>query len=47
LNRTEALRLAEAKGLKLADQPDYSLAELYCASAKADRVDQPQKIGFA
>lgn len=47
LNRAEAARLAEAKGLALPDQRDFSLAELYCAPAQAARLSQPTRIGFA
>ena len=32
LTRPEAQRLAEAKGLTLADQDDFSLAEIYCGA---------------
>jgi hypothetical protein len=39
--------VAEAKGIVLPDQPDFSLAEIYCVRAKAERLGQPQKIGFA
>lgn len=47
LTREEAQLLAQAKGLALPDQRDFSLAELYCAGADADRVGQQQRIGFA
>jgi hypothetical protein len=47
LTRKEALRVAEAKGIVLPDQADFSLAEIYCARAKTERLGQPQKIGFA
>ena len=47
LNREEALRLAQAKGLDLPDQRDFSLAELYCAGAETAHVGQQPTIGFA
>ena len=48
LSREEAARLAQAKGLTLPDQPDYSLAEIYCERAQSDeRLRQPRQIGFA
>jgi SpoVK/Ycf46/Vps4 family AAA+-type ATPase len=46
LSREEALRVAEAKGLNLPDQPDFSLAELYCAHADIALFGR-QRIGFA
>ena len=47
LTRDEARRLAEAKGLKLADQDDYSLAELYCGAASNPALTGDRRIGFA
>jgi hypothetical protein len=47
LNRAEALRLAQAKGLDMPDQRDFSLAELYCARTEPTRIGQQQSIGFA
>jgi SpoVK/Ycf46/Vps4 family AAA+-type ATPase len=41
LSRAEALRLADAKGLNLPDQSDFSLAELYCSRAVTDRIGLP------
>jgi hypothetical protein len=38
--------LAQAKGLVVPDQPDCSLAELYCSHVDADRFGQAQRIGF-
>ena len=46
LNQEDALRLAQAKGLVVPDQPDFSLAELYCPRADADRFAGAQRIGF-
>ena len=46
LNQAQAQRLAQAKGLNLPDQHDFSLAELYCASAETNIVGQKQNIGF-
>jgi hypothetical protein len=48
LTRQEAARLAQAKGLILPDQPDYSLAEIYCQNALAEgELKRPRQIGFA
>jgi hypothetical protein len=47
LNREQAARLAEAKGLVLPEQRDFSLAELYCAPVKESCLSQPSSIGFA
>jgi energy-coupling factor transporter ATP-binding protein EcfA2 len=47
LSREEAIRLAEAKGLVVPEQRDFSLAELYCGGNDTARVDQQQRIGFA
>lgn len=47
LNRVEALRLAEAKGLALADQPNFSLAELYCGVVSSPVLNAERQIGFA
>jgi hypothetical protein len=46
LNRAEALRLAQAKGLKLADGSDsWSLAEIYCG--KPEVLAPEPNIGFS
>ena len=45
--RHRALRLAEARGLELPEQRDFSLAELYCAPVKAAGFGQQPSIGFA
>jgi hypothetical protein len=46
LNRAEALRLAEAKGLKLADGSDtWSLAEIYCN--KPEVLAPESSVGFS
>ncbi|MCI0534812.1 MAG: ATP-binding protein [Verrucomicrobiales bacterium] len=47
LTRPEAQRLAEAKGLTLADQPDYSLGELYCGEVARPALNVDRQIGFA
>ena len=47
LTRREAQRLAEAKGLALADQNDYSLAELYCGGASGPALNADRQVGFA
>jgi hypothetical protein len=47
LNRDEASRLAEAKGLKLAEQDDYSLAELYCGAVSGSALNGERQVGFA
>jgi hypothetical protein len=47
LSRPEAQRLAKAKGLALSDQPDYSLAELYCGAASSPAFNADRQIGFA
>jgi len=47
LTRPEAQRLAEAKGLALADQPDFSLAELYCGAVASPALNADRQIGFA
>jgi hypothetical protein len=46
LNREQAIRLAETKGLELPDQRDFSLAELYCPEIELDRLRQEQRVGF-
>jgi hypothetical protein len=49
LNRQEALRLVEAKGLtmpKVSNQSDFSLAELYCPSNELAFSGPNQRIGF-
>jgi len=47
LTRPEAQRLAEANGLALADQPDFSLAELYCGAVTNPALEGGRQIGFA
>ena len=47
LTRPEAQRLAKAKGLTLADQDDFSLAELYCGAASNPALNGDRRIGFA
>jgi hypothetical protein len=47
LTRPEAQRLAEAKGLKLAEQDDYSLAELYCGAVGGAVLNGSRQVGFA
>jgi len=47
LNRDEASRLAEAKGLKLAQQDDFSLAELYCGAVSGPVLNPDRQVGFA
>ena len=47
LTRREAQRLAEAKGLALADQNDYSLAELYCGAVSTTALNADRQVGFA
>jgi len=46
LTTAEALRLANAKGLKLPDQPDYSLAEIYCSPPVTLKLNSNRQIGF-
>lgn len=43
----QARRLAEAKGLKLPEQPDYSLGEIYCGAASDPVLNADRHIGFA
>lgn len=47
LTRPEAQRLAEAKQLKLADQPDYSLGEIYCGAVGGPVFNADRQVGFA
>ncbi|MEI6197651.1 MAG: AAA family ATPase, partial [Verrucomicrobiota bacterium] len=47
LTRAEAERLAQAKGLTLADQPDFSLAEIFNGESVAPTFDSERQIGFA
>jgi hypothetical protein len=47
LTRPEAQRLAEAKHLKLTDQPDYSLAEIYCGAVSGSPLSSERRVGFA
>ena len=46
LTRSEAQRLADAKGLVLPDQQDFSLAELYCGAAINPAFNDNRQIGF-
>jgi hypothetical protein len=46
LTRTEALGLAEAKGLALTDAPDHSLAEVYSAPPAGFAVRHERHAGF-
>ena len=43
----QARRLAARKGLRLPDQPDYSLAEIYNGSPVESAEFNPRTIGFA
>jgi len=43
----QARLLAERKGLRLPDQPDYSLAEIYNGAPVESREFNPRAIGFA
>ena len=47
LHRDEAQRLAQAKGLTLADKEDYSLAEIYNGSAVTTEFNNERRVGFA
>ena len=47
LNRTDAQRLADAKGLVLPEQDDFSLAEIYCGARSATVMNARPRIGFA
>ena len=47
LTRPEAQRLAEAKQLRLADQPDYSLGEIYCGAVGGPVFNADRQVGFA
>ena len=47
LTRAEAERLAQAKGLTLADQPDFSLAEIFNGESVASDFNGERQIGFA
>ena len=48
LNRPEAERIAKAKGFELAlNQPDYSLAEIYCGAADVPDLGSNRMVGFA
>ena len=47
LSRPEAQRLAEAKGLALPDQADFSLAELYCSAVGNPSLNGDRQMGFA
>lgn len=47
LSRPEAERIAKAKGLTLADKPDYSLAEIYNGAALKTEFNSERRVGFA
>lgn len=47
LTRHEAQRLAQAKGLALPDQDDFSLAEVYCGAGSNPQFNADRQIGFA
>jgi ATP-dependent 26S proteasome regulatory subunit len=47
LTRPEAQQLAQAKGLALPDQDDFSLAELYCGAVISPQLNADRQIGFA
>jgi hypothetical protein len=48
LGREAALRLAEAKGIQeLPEQPDYSLAEIYCHAPGTCHLPRTRRVGFA
>jgi len=48
LDRDAALRVAQAKGIALLrDQPDYSLAEIYCRAPLAAKLRKTYCLGFA
>ena len=47
LTRPEAQRLAEAKGLVLPEQNDFSLAELYCGAVSSPALNADRQMGFA
>jgi len=47
LTRVEAQRLADAKGLTLTDQSDFSLAEVYNGAAVNSAFNGERQIGFA
>jgi hypothetical protein len=47
LNRDEAMRLADAKGLTLPDKADYSLAEIYNGAAVGPELNGQRRVGFA
>jgi len=46
LTPEEAQRLAQAKGLTLPDQPDYSLAEIYCGTPAGFSSHRERQVGF-
>lgn len=48
LSREAALRLAETKGIHgLPEQPDYSLAEIYCHAPNSCHLPHARRCGFA
>jgi hypothetical protein len=47
LTRPEAQQLAQAKGLALPNQDDFSLAELYCGAVTNPQLTADRQIGFA
>ena len=46
LTRAQAQRLAEAKGLVLSDQEDFSLAEIYCGPLNNTALSMGRQIAF-
>ena len=46
LSRLEAQRLAEAKGLTIPVQQDYSLGEIYCSLVDAPALKAHRQLGF-
>lgn len=47
LSRQQALRLANAKGIVLPEQDDYTLAEIYCQTATGKPEEERKQLGFA
>jgi hypothetical protein len=47
LTRAEAQRLAQAKGLTLPEQADFSLAEIYNGAAVGPELNGQRRVGFA
>ncbi len=46
LTRAEAQTLASAKGLRLSEQKDYSLAEVYNGSSVSPALNEVRNFGF-